>query len=215
MTSEPRELRLEYGPLARRLACISGVVLVATAFLAGAAHSSSSSALVIRPGVSIGGVRLGMTLSQVTRVLGRPATVVRRESRGFGIRYAEYQWAYGTWRVGLRGRRGAERVVRIGTTLSRQRTPAGIGAGSNTGDVARRYGDRVSCVSRTFGRPDSGTWLVLRRPGTRMTAFALIKAGGGGYAPRARPIVAEVLVQHAWVTGGTQPCFGDWRAYRW
>jgi hypothetical protein len=170
---------------------------------------------VIRPGVSIGAVRLGMTLPQVRRALGPPTIVVRRESRGFGIRYVEYQWAYGTWRVGLRGRTDSERVVRIGTTLSRQRTPARIGAGSNTGDVARRYGDRISCVSRTFGRPDGGTWLVLRGPGTRMTAFALIKAGGRGYAPRARPIVAEVLVQHAWVTGGTQPCVSDWRAYRW
>ena len=170
---------------------------------------------MIRPGVAIGKVRLGMTLPEVRRILGPPAAVMRAERSGFGVRYVEYQWGYGNWRVGFRGRRGDLRSVRIGTTLSTQRTPARIGAGSDTGDVARRYGDRVSCVSRTFGQPDSGTWLVLRGPGTRMTAFALIKAGGGGYAPRARPIVAETVVQHAWATGGTQPCQGDWRVFRW
>ncbi|MDQ3821910.1 MAG: hypothetical protein M3321_01550 [Actinomycetota bacterium] len=192
----------------------TAVALVALA-TAGSAFGSSSTALVVRPGVSIGKVRLGMTLPEVRRILGRPEAVSRRETRGFGVRYVEYQWRYATWRVGFRGRGEHLRAVRIGTTLSTQRTPAGIGPGSNTGHVARRYGSRISCVSRTFGRPDSGTWLVLRGPGTRMTAFALIKAGGGGYAPRARPVVAETLVQYSWATGGTQPCYGDWRAFRW
>ena len=199
----------------RWLAGTIGIALAASAIAAGSAVGSSSSTLVIRPGVSIGKVRLGMTLPQVRRVLGPPETVSRRESRGFGFRYVEYQWHYGTWRVGFRGRADRLSAVRVGTTLSTQRTPAGIGAGSDTRDVARGYGDRVSCVTRVFGRPDSGTWLVLRGPGTRMTAFALIKAGGGGYAPRARPVVAETLVQYTWATGGTQSCYGDWRAFRW
>ena len=199
----------------RRLAGTIGIALAASAVAAGSAVGSSSSSLVVRPGISIGKVRLGMTLPQVRRVLGAPESTTRRESRGFGVRYVEHQWRYGTWRVGFRGRGADLRAVRVGTTLSTQRTPVGIGAGSDTGDVARRYGDDVSCVSRPFGRPESGTWLVLRGPATRMTAFALIKAGGGGYAPRARPVVAETLVQYSWATGGTQPCYGDWRAFRW
>jgi hypothetical protein len=193
------------------------MLIVAVAALAAAASAagSSSSALVIRPGVSIGKVRLGMTLPAVRRILGRPDAVSRRESRGFGVRYVEYQWNFGAWRVGFRGRRDDLRAVRVGTTVSTQRTPAGVGVGSNTADVARRYGNRVTCVSRPFGRPDSGDWLVLRGPGTRMTAFVLIRATPRGYEPRARPIVGETLVQHSWATGGTQPCTGDWRAYRW
>jgi hypothetical protein len=55
----------------------------------------------------------------------------------------------------------------------------------------------------------------VRGPGTRMTAFSLTKANGRGYKPRVRPSVAEVMVQLAWATGGTQPCLGDWREYRW
>lgn len=190
--------------------------VVAMLVASASAVASSSSTLVVRPGVSIGKVRLGMTLTEVRRVLGRPWIVSRRDQVGFGIRYVEYQWAYGTWRVGLRGPRGRERVVRIGTTLRSQRTVVGIGVGSNVREVVRRYRGRVTCVSRgDRSGPDVGAWLVLRGPASNMTAFWLTKANGNGYQPRVPPAVGEVLVQRAWASGGTYPCPPDWRSWRW
>ena len=157
-----------------------------------------------------------MTLREATRALGRPQTVSRRERIGFGIRYVEYQWRFAGWRVGFRGPAGQERAVRIGTTVRGQRTPAGIGVGSNTRDLARSYGSRLSCVSRGDRfHPDAGSWLVLRGPGRSMTAFWLTKANGNGYQPRVPPMVGEVLVQRAWAGGATAPCSADWRTWRW
>lgn len=182
--------------------------------VAGSAGASPSSTLVIRPGVSIGKIRLGMTIPEATRVLGRARIVGRRETRGFGIRYVEFQWNYASWRIGFRGRAGEERAVRIGTTLRSERTPAGIGVGSNTKDMVRRYGGRISCVVRPT-RPDAGAWLVLRGPSSNMTAFWLTKANGRGYKPRIPPMVGEVLIQRAWASGGTALCPADWRSWRW
>jgi hypothetical protein len=197
----------------RSLATLGAVTAITVA--AGSADGSSSSALVIRPGVSIGQIRIGMTLTQVKRTLGRPYLVSRHEERGFGIRYVEYQWASASWRVGFLGRVGEQRAVRIGTTVRSQRTPEGIGVGSTTKDLARRYGPRVSCVDRDRLRPQPGSWIVLRGPGSSMTAFWLTKANGNGYEPHVRPMVGEVIVQQAWATGGTSPCSSDWQTWRW
>ncbi len=189
--------------------------MIALMVAAGSALGSSSSTLVIRPGVSIGKIRLGMTLAQVKGVLGRPRLVSRREERGFGLGYVEYQWGYASWRVGFSGRAGERRAVRIGTTIRSQRTTEGVGVGSTTKDLARHYGRRVSCVDRERLRPDPGSWIVLRGPGSGMTAFWLTKANGNGYEPHVPPMVGEVIVQQAWATGGTSPCSSDWRTWRW
>ncbi|HEY8628692.1 MAG TPA: hypothetical protein VIL56_10280, partial [Gaiellaceae bacterium] len=86
----------------RSLVCTLGIAVIAITVAVGAVGAPSST-LVIRPGVSIGKIRLGMTLAQVKGVLGRPQLVSRREERGFGIRYVEYQWAYASWSVGFSG----------------------------------------------------------------------------------------------------------------
>lgn len=203
--------------MSRKLASLAGVAAVAAAVSTGAASpapGSSSSALPIRPGVSIGSLRLGMTAAQVRRILGRPHVLVRRDNAGFGVRYVEYQWDLGSWRVGFRGRGSEQRAVRISTTLMTHRTPERVGVGTNVRVLARRYGSRLSCVYRGY-LTDGGNWLVLRRPQGGMTAFAIVKVNGLGYRPRVPPIVGEVLVQRAWATGGTAPCDSDWRTWRW
>ena len=197
----------------RSLVGTVGIAVIAIA--AGAALGSPSSSLVIRPGVSIGKARLGMTLAQVKGVLGRPRLVIRREDRGFGVGYVEYQWADASWRVGFSGRAGQQQAVRIGTSVRSQRTRERVGVGSTTRDLARRYGSRASCVVRDRSRPDPGSWIVLRGPGSSMTAFWLTKANGNGYEPHVPPMVGEVIVQEAWATGGTAPCSSDWRTWRW
>jgi len=69
-----------------RLASIFACAGVAAAVAAAAAATAPSVTQLIRPGVAIGKVRLGMSFAQVRRALGRPQLVNRREERGFGRR---------------------------------------------------------------------------------------------------------------------------------
>jgi hypothetical protein len=127
----------------------------------------------VRHGEAIGSVRLGMTLAQVRRVLGREWVVSKRERRDTrGLRYLELQWDYGWWTVGLMRRpRGEFRAVRIVTVARRQRTPEGLGVGSTARDVRRQL--RVSCrfVSSTATGNFLHTECVYRRTRKRETAF--------------------------------------------
>ena len=91
--------------------------------LAGAADAR------IRVGEEIGGVRLGMTRAQVERVLGKPLGIEQVKG-SFGARSLVLHFGYGAYDVELRGR-GEPRVVRIVTGLRSERTPEGIGVGSN------------------------------------------------------------------------------------
>lgn len=77
-----------------------------------------------------------MTAAQVRRVLGSPRTVVeRRVIRG--LPYIELEYGFGTWTVGLYGRKGNRRVVLVLTALGRHRTPQGLGVGSTARQVRR------------------------------------------------------------------------------
>jgi hypothetical protein len=53
-------------------------------------------------GVGIGKVRLGMSLTQARRALGKANRVVRRKSC-FGSAYVEYSWRRADWNVGCSG----------------------------------------------------------------------------------------------------------------
>jgi len=108
---------------------IAVATLSAAALLCSSAAASPSSTLVIRPGVGIAKLRLGMTEAQVRRAMGRPRFVVPRQA-SFGLRSVEYQYGFADYTVRLAGPRGRLRAVRVGTTLVRERTPSGVGVGS-------------------------------------------------------------------------------------
>jgi hypothetical protein len=182
-----------------------GLAAAVAAAPAGGAPSASD---LIRRGVGIGPVRLGMRFAEVRRALGPPQLVNRRVNRGFGQRYVEYLWNYGDWRIGLAGQRGRERVVRIATQRRSERTREGVGVGSSVARLARRYGRIAECVSNDYNAPDAGTWIVVRGPGSRMTAFWL-DAQTVGYGPRRPAVVGEVMVQYAWFKP-VRRCIGDW-----
>ena len=102
------------------------------------ASAGSEATQVVRPGVGISKLRLGMTETQVRRAMGRPTYVVRRRG-AFGLQTVEFQYGLAEYTVRLRGRAGRLRAVRVGTTLVRERTPQGIGSGSLERTVLRTY----------------------------------------------------------------------------
>jgi hypothetical protein len=103
-------------------------VFIALALAASASGSTQRDAL-IRPGVGIGKVRLGMTLAQVRAAWGRPqAVTVRTQKRGG--RVVELQYDFAAYVATLSGIPRHERVVAVGTTLAKERLPQGVGVGS-------------------------------------------------------------------------------------
>ena len=126
----------------------SALAAVVTAAAGSAAGATQRDALV-RPGVSIGKIRLGMTFVEVRRGLGRPMFVNRRERLGFGRVYVEYAWSYAEWLVGFQSERRVLRVVRISTTLRNERTRDGIGVGTRV--RANRPAIPECAVQNAFG----------------------------------------------------------------
>ncbi len=133
---------------------VSTRVLAALAIGAAVAVAPAAAApqrdALIRPGVGIGKVRLGMTVTQVKRLLGRHDLGTAR-ARGFGNRYLELTWWSGLadhFTVRLYGRKGGERVVLISTDKRSERTPAGI-----------RPGVPMTRVKRAFPAIRCQTWV--------------------------------------------------------
>jgi hypothetical protein len=105
---------------------------------------------LIRPGVGIGKVRLGMSVAQVKAAMGRHDIGVAC-ARGFGVRYLELTWWSGLadhFTVGLLGRKGAERAVFVSTDRPSERTAGGIGPGVPMTRVARAF-PRAGCFEYT------------------------------------------------------------------
>lgn len=107
--------------------------LVALAFVALAltpsAGASTQRDALIRPGVGIGKVRLGMTLAQVRAAWGRPYAVriTQLPRRG---RTIELQYDFAAYIVTLAGLPRRESVVAVSTTLGEERLRQGMGVGS-------------------------------------------------------------------------------------
>jgi len=128
-----------------------------------AVPSASGVESTIYPGVGIGRVRLGMTKSQVERVLGRAQLVNARQGA-----YTEYAWDFATWTVGFQG----GRAVQVSTTLRSQRTIKRIGVGSTWRGVVHAYpGGRCSTavIFGGNGHPvdEYPEYLVGRKGGTQ------------------------------------------------
>lgn len=152
---------------ARSAALASLVVGLTVAGSAGAAPQSSQ---LIRHGVGIGKVRLGMAEAEVRAALGRPTWVVQSRT-GFGGVRRELQFDEAAYTVVLRRRAGVFRAVAVSTILSRERTPEGLGVGSLETRVRRAYGSRLRCEPlRT--RPARGSNVRVLVSNTRSCALA-------------------------------------------
>jgi hypothetical protein len=179
---------------------VLGIIVVSVLFapLSGAGPKAD---LRVRHGDAIGPVRLGMTLSQVRRVLGREWAVSKRERRGAkGLRYLELQWDYGWWLVGfMRPASGEFRAVRIGTVARRQRTTERLGVGSTERELRRRL--RVSC-RRVSGVPTGNflhTECIYRRSSGRETAFIFSRLESEDNVRRVSEVeVRDALFYRGW-----------------
>jgi len=115
---------------------VAAAILVAGVVPAAASATEST----IYPGVGIGKVKLGMTLSQVKRALrGKLMLPSGRQRLSGGKQYAEYIWNYSEYRVGFVDGKAAV----IGTFLRRQRVN-GLGVGSDREVVKANLG-AVTC----------------------------------------------------------------------
>jgi hypothetical protein len=140
--------------VSRLLVAALGLSLVA---VLGASPAGTSPArdTLIRPGVGIGKVRLGMTAAQAKRAMGRPHDTGWSERRDFGQRYLELVWDSGpedSFAVGLLGSGDRLRVVSMWTTRPSERVPAGVGPGSSRQKVlGTLHGLRCQDVYRRDG----------------------------------------------------------------
>jgi hypothetical protein len=91
----------------------------------------------IRHGAGVGPVRLGMTYGELRKALGGPQAVNARPTLPGGLRYVEFAWDFGWWRVALAGRRAKLRVAFIETQSRRERTRDGLGVGTWESDLRR------------------------------------------------------------------------------
>jgi hypothetical protein len=191
------------------VALVAGLALAAG--VAGSAIAAKPPPKLIVPGEAIGPVRLGMTLPQVKRALGKPVAVSGKLDYPFGGEYLELQWRYATWTVGLRSTGGPLRVVRISTTVNAQRTRDGVGSGSKPSAVLKAF-PRATCVFRELGNPWPGTWLVAAHPNGNMTAFSIYGRRDYGDV-RPNRFVIEVVVQERWYARSPfdSDCGANWR----
>jgi hypothetical protein len=183
----------------------SSVVLVATV---GSADAARSRTALVRPGIGIGKVWLGMSVAQVRRALGPAQLVNRRVRVGFGRSYVEYAWDNGWWLVGFQGRRGRLRVVRIATLSPRERTRERLGIGSRVRAVLARY-PHATCrrVGPFLGNGD--TQLVVRHATGTLTVFSLPLDERPG-AMRIDEIIVKQPVREFGIVG-IKDCPANWR----
>lgn len=141
------------------------IAAVASILAAGSASAAPQRDALIRPGVGIGKVRLGMTLAQVRAALGPHTLVNRRQRLGFGSQYLELDWDNGQWLVGLIGRPGRMRVVRIATLKRTERTARGVGIGTRLQQV-RRVFPNARCLTYSRSRME-----IRHRDGSKTRFF--------------------------------------------
>jgi hypothetical protein len=122
----------------------SAVVIGCLALVvAASAPAAPQRDMLIRTGVGIGKVKLGMSLKQVRAAWGKPQAVTVRRERN--ARLTELQYDFAAYFVTLIGPRGSERVIRVGTTLTKERMTNGLGVGSLERRLQRALGGRLQC----------------------------------------------------------------------
>ena len=164
---------------------------IVVALLASAvAAPASAIEVTIVPGLRIGKVRLGMTLTHVTQRLGTPQTVNKRAQLPGGRGYIEYGWNFSTIWVGFVNTKGVLHAVLVGTDNVAQKTRAGIGVGTPIARVMVQ--PRARCyvgtewLSHPYFDPEQrlGSHCVLAGAGGRSTVFVLKCIHPRGYGCR-------------------------------
>jgi hypothetical protein len=141
-------------------------IVVAAAVLAAPASATEST---IVPGMQIGKVRLGMTLTQVKKVLGQPQTVNARKQLSGQRGYIEYGWNFSSFWVGFVNTKGVLHAALVGTVLRGEKTASGVGVGSSLEKL--RAGYKVACTNASDGPYDPHYY---RDPGEYLSSYCLI-----------------------------------------
>lgn len=157
------------------MACTLAAVGCVALALAASAGASTQRDTLIRPGIGIGKVRLGMTLAQVRAAWGRPQAVTI-EPHMRGGRTIHLQYDFGAYEATLSGGPGRERVVSVATTLAKEKTPLGLGPGRPSGAFNGYFGASSGASGST-----SGT-----RPGRHIRFSARTAANASSASPDAR-----------------------------
>jgi hypothetical protein len=122
-----------------------------TALLTVGTAPAATPETLLRPGVAIGELRLGMTFAQVRALLGPPLLVSQREQYPARGTYVQYNFGRdAVLEVGVLTERGSTtgRVVLIQDSR-RVRTRSGVGVGSTHTELQRRLGAR--CYRQQVG----------------------------------------------------------------
>ena len=98
---------------------------------------------MIRPGVSIGKLRLGMPEAAARKAY--PYPFAKREARPFGRQYVRMSFGLSPYSAVLYGPKGRTRVVSVYTLSARERTPEGVGIGTTEARMREVYGARLQC----------------------------------------------------------------------
>jgi hypothetical protein len=119
--------------------------------LAPAAGSTGAAETLLRPGIGIGKLRLGMTLAEARKALGQGL----RFSYASRTRHAgllrHYESQDGVWGLSVLGPKGKERLVRIGTDSPRERLSNGVGIGTPIATLPTRLKTlNPKCISGEF-----------------------------------------------------------------
>lgn len=194
--------------MVRGVAACGISIAVATA---GAASAAPQRDTLVRPGVGIGRIALGLPQAQVVRILGPPSRVNRRYALGFGRTYVEHDWDYGRWTVGYEGRRGSLKVVRVATLQDTQRTPRRIGVGSRPREVVAAY-PSVRCAERyrNYRWERIGRYLTVRAPNGRLTSFLVATPWYG--RDRTQRVIEVMVAQSPRLKGERDwPCDPGWQ----
>ena len=179
----------------------SSLLVTALAASGVLAVSAAATEVTIRPGVGIGKVNLGMSVTEVKWALGDGAIVNDRKTFG-GMQYIELAWNFSEWSIDFVKRGTVYRAVQIGTTLRKQRMPNGVGPGTPWLDLVRLYPHGLcSAGGNALGLP-SATWkmgqylefLVPHKGGTQ-TIFVL----RGIYNRKKRPALRNYVVMQVQV----------------
>ncbi|MFL5936535.1 MAG: hypothetical protein ACJ744_13335 [Gaiellaceae bacterium] len=144
---------------------------VAVALALALVPAASAVESTIYPGVGIGKVKLGMTRTQVQRVLGGDAIVNDRDTVD-GHAFLELGWNFASWSVGFLLQNGRYRAVRVGTTERAQHTLGHVGPGTHWSQVVKAYPHgRCTFLFNPIAGPEGPEYLVPHKGGTQ-TLFA-------------------------------------------
>ena len=187
------------------------LALCSTVVAVTAASAAPQRDALVRPGIGIGRITIGMTQAQVVRILGTHHRVNRRYKLGFGRSYVEHDWDYGRWTVGYEGRPGQLKVVRVATLQDTQRTPKRIGVGSRPREVVAAY-PNVRCAERyrNYRWDRIGRFLTVRAPNGRLTSFLVATPWYG--RDRTQRVIEVMVTQNPRLRGERDwPCDPGWQ----